>query len=140
MSGQSQVIFNGVLGAVFAPTQPIVMIGERVTMDFDVTVTANDTKIDWYLEFSEDLSDLLNNPWRREIAEEDVGNGITWMPKVIRTLTEEGNQNGLDIGVHHVSAQMLRSHKFARMQLRASSGSASVRVVAPFGYRAVVPS
>lgn len=140
MAGQSLVIFNGTLGAVFTPTQPIVMIGERVTMDFDVTVTVNDTKIDWYLEFSEDLSDLLNNPWRREIAEEDIGNGVTWMPKVVRTLTDYGNQNGLDIGVHNLSAQMLRSHKFARMQLRASSGAASVRVVAPFGLPANVPA
>lgn len=130
------ILLDAPLGAAFIPTTAFLMQGERETIDFDITVTAGPAKVEWFLEFAQDPT---NGPWRREVAEEDVGGGVTHMPKVVRDFQETGGA-GLAVGVHNLSTQHVRAHQFSRVQIRAAAGTVTRAVVtAIFGLPVVTP-
>ena len=130
-------LFNSNLTNAFQPTQPILMVGDTLTLDFTFTVTGGvGTSVAWYLEFSSDPAATL---WAREIAEEDAGAGVVAMPLVIRTLQTNG-AGTFAAGTYAVSAQLLRKHLYARLQIRAPVGTISnMSIVAPFGLSVVTP-
>ena len=133
-------IFNGNLGVNFAPTRAFLLASEKITVDFLVTVTVGPAVIEWYLEYG---SMNPNDPaaeWLREVAEEDVGNGVVYMPKVVRRLTDNDNAlHQLAQGTHYLSAQMMRAHQLCRLQVRMAAApvaTAAMRVTIPIGYAA----
>lgn len=134
------VLFNAALTAGFVSSNPFLMQGERVTIDFDIVSSAGPTAVEWYLEFADGSENPLGSSarWRREVAEEDAAGGIVSMPKVVRTFKENGGANLAD-GTHRVSCQFQRSAQFCRFQIRASAGAAVVRASAPFGGAVNVP-
>jgi hypothetical protein len=113
-------IFNGALTAAYVASDPFLIVNERATLDFAFTASGLGD-VEWYLEFASlDPFDSAT-PWYRETAEEDAGGGAVAMPDVTRTFT---------LGALNKDAQFVRSHQFARIQIRtAASGGATVENV-----------
>jgi hypothetical protein len=131
-------IFNAALGGAFVASQPILMQGERVSLDFDIAVTAGPCTVEWFLEFATGNPLAPGALWRREVAEEDIGGGVTNMPKVVRKLLENGGA-GLAVGTHRLSAQAIRAHQFFRIQMRVALGAASAVAHSVFGTTVSAP-
>lgn len=133
-------IFNGALTGSFVPSNPFVIQGERITLDFQAVVTVGTVSIAFYLEFASENPLAAGTRWFREVAEEDAGDGVVAMPKVIRTFEENGGA-ALAIGTHRLSCHFVRAHQFGRIQSRVTgAGAAALTVFAPFGIVAISPS
>lgn len=134
-------IFSGALGVTFAPTQPFLLHAEKVTVDFVVDVTIGPAVVEWYLEYTSGNPNDTNTIWYREVAEEDVGGGVVHMPKVVRNLEDNDDDNHqLTQGIHYMSAQMVRAHNLCRLQVRLNPvpvAMATMRITVPIGYPAV---
>lgn len=128
-------LFNAALGAAFAPSSALLISGNKVALDFQLTVTTL-AQIEWYPEFTSDAPSSVTTIWYREVAEEDIGNGDVRMPKAIRRFTEFGGAL-LASGTHNLSVQLERTHQIFRLQMRIVAGAASAQVWAPFGTIAV---
>lgn len=128
-------LFNGALGAAFAPTRYLLLSGERLALDFDITVAGAPATVEWFMEFtSQNPSDPATS-WHREVAEEDIGGGVTHMPVVVRDFA------ALAAGTTRLSAQFIRAHDFVRLQMRAAVGAVpNLAVTAPFGSQPAAPS
>lgn len=114
------------------------MVAERVAVDFTLVVTVP-AKVDWFLEFTRQNPLAAGAPFFQEIAEEDIGGGVTHMPKVIRDFQENGGAL-LAAGTHRLTAQFVRAHDIARLQIRASVGTVTrATIEAVFGVGAVAP-
>jgi hypothetical protein len=124
------VLFNAAAPVAFAPSKPLLMSADKFTVDFDIVVPAagGPSKLEWFLEFATDDPLDAGTRWAREVAEEDVGAGVTDMPDVVR------NFSALPDGTSHKSAQFIRAHRFVRIQLQLAAGLISqVTIRAPFG-------
>ena len=131
----SIVILDGALGANFAPSRWFLLHGEKDTLDFKIVVSSGPAVVAWYLEFSKDLVDAY-----REVAEEDVGNGVTHMPKVLRDFKEASTGTGLLTGTHLLTTQFVRSHMFCRIQIACTSGTVTrATVLSRFGELPTMP-
>ena len=131
-------IINAVPGATFVPSTPFQLRGERVVLDWDIVITAG-ARVEWFLEFTSDNPLAATARWRREVAEEDVGGGVTDMPQVVRNFQVLGG-GVLPTGTHRLSAQMVRAHNFARIQVRVASGTVTgLNVFAVFGTSVSAP-
>lgn len=129
-------LFNANLGPAFQPSAAFMIPVDRVVLFFDLTVAApGPAEVEWYAEFSDGV--VAQPPaawiWRREVAEEDTGNGVVNMPKVVRTMQENGATTGLAAGEHNLDADLVRRGPFCRIQMRAASGAAAAVVSTPFG-------
>lgn len=131
-------LFNGALTASFVAGPPMLLSDGALSIDFELTTSSGPTTVLWYPEFARDNPLVAATKWYRELAEEDVGNGVVNMPKAIRDFQENGGA-GLADGTHYVSAQLIRRHLFVRLQMRVSTGVASVVATAPFGLPAQTP-
>jgi len=112
-------------------SQPLMLVGGVLTLDFMLVTTSGPSTVTFYLEFSED-----NKTWYREVAEEDAGKGVVQMPKVVRTITDN-NSTTLADGTHLVSCQFTRQAQFARVQAAVAVGACVMSLSAPFGTLAV---
>lgn len=138
MATSGLVLFDGRLTDSFAGSVPVLLSAERLTVDFVIDVTA-EAVVQWYLAFTPDDPNAQGAIWRQEVAEEDVGNGVVHMPKVIRDFTENGGA-ALAVGQHAFTCQFIRSHNIARVYVRVSSGAVDRCVItAPFGASALSP-
>jgi hypothetical protein len=134
-------VFDKALTTSYAATTPLMMAAGRVTMDFLLTV-ATEAAVQWYLEFTDDNPNNASTQWFRELAEEDAGGGVVAIPLVVRTFKESSaTLTNLQAGTFAGSAQFARTHKFFRLQIRASSGSVTrAQIWGQFGVAAVTPA
>lgn len=130
------ILFNGALGGSFTPSLACVIVADRFVLEFEIVVGTL-ASVEWYAEFLEDTDPNASTPpWARECAEITDTSGNVHMPKVVRDFQENGG-TGLAIGTHRISVPLVRTQKIARVQLRAASGAASVKLTTPFGIAAV---
>ncbi len=130
------VIFKKALTGAFVASGYTIITGGILTLDFDFTTTGGPSTIDWYLEFS---SDPINGPWRREVAEEDAGQGAVLMPLVIRKFADNAGTQLTD-GTYGISTQFRRQEAFARVQSRITAGAcASFKITDPNGSTPAAP-
>ena len=129
-------IFEAQLTAVNQASQPFLIPADKVVLDFDFDVTVLAT-VEWFLEFT---GDDPNNAaqgttvWAREVAEEDIGAGVVHMPIVIRDFSALAVGNLAAGTAQARDAQFVRTHKFCRVQIRASAGTVTrARIRAQFG-------
>ena len=122
-------IFNATVNVGFQVTDPVMLVGESFSFDFLITVTTA-AKIEYFLEFTGADPNDAATQWYREVAEEDVGSGVVNMPVVVRDFQENATGAVLPVGVHALSNQFTRRHLFARAQIQAASGAATVQVEA----------
>jgi hypothetical protein len=127
-------IFKGLLSPAFQPSTPFLFAAERVTLDFAIS----GQPVEWYLEFTSDDPNDIATIWKREVAEEDVGGGVTHMPAVVRDFPDDPDEPG------NFSVPMIRTHKFCRIQIRDATGllppSIMAEVLAVFGAPAQTPA
>jgi hypothetical protein len=125
----SSILFNAALTGAFQATDAFAPgeDGARVTLLFDLTVSVA-AKVEWYLELSDDAS-----TWRREVAQEDQGAGVVDMPEVVRNFQKNGG-GVLAAGSHGISVELVRQAPYARVQIRAASGTVTnATVTTPYG-------
>lgn len=115
-------IFNAVLAAAAAPSDPFVILEERVTLEIDLVVTVAGV-VTWWIEFTR-LSPVAAQ-WYREVSEDNAGAGAVSMPVVLRTLQANGGGN-FGIGTHRVSIPLVRSQKLARIQIATPTAGAGI--------------
>lgn len=132
-------IFRGPLTDVFQPTRALTIAGQRITFDFLLEVSALASKVEWYMEFGEDPDPA--GDWFRELAQEDPSTGNVAMPKIVRSIEENGGA-ALAVGVHLVDVEFERKQQFVRLQVRKTIGGATVAatIKAPFGQNVVTAS
>jgi len=120
-------LFNGLLSGAFQPTKPFLIAADKVTLDFFIAAPFSPAKTEWYLEFTSDDPNMLTARWAREVAEEDVGGGVTHMPPVVRDFPDAG----------FFSNHFVRQHHYVRVQIREVSGAVppavTAIILAPFG-------
>lgn len=129
-------LFNGAAAAAFTPSKPFLISGERTTLDFLFTLPAPGATLEWFLEFTSDDPNAAAARWAREVAEEDVGGGVTNMPLVLRNFAGIVNDEKR-------SCQFVRAHRFCRVQFRLAAASPAidnVTILAPFGLLAQSPA
>jgi hypothetical protein len=129
----SDAIFSGALATGFQPSSPILIEGEKITLDFKIAIIGSATRrVQWYFEFAEGNPYDASTLWFPETAEENVGNGDVRMPIAIRRFSSNSTDADLSPGTHYRSAQFQRRHKFARLQL-AGTADCAVTVWSVFG-------
>lgn len=131
MATPDKVIFNAALTSAFQPTRAFLIEANEITFYFDLTVTVAAATVEWYMEFTQ--SPGGSSPvWRREIAEEDAGQGVVLMPAVVRTFADNGSNN-LAVGGHNFDAEFKRRNRFCRVQMKNTGGAVRAKVTIPFG-------
>jgi hypothetical protein len=140
-------LFNGKLTAAFQPTKPVMVAGETIVLDFLATIAnlvtppATPGLVEWYLEYCYTDPNAAATRWFQECAEEDKGNGVVRMAKVIRYFSENAADVALAVGVHMIDTQFARKHAFYRLQVRATGAdNCSLIVASPFGSIPISPS
>lgn len=126
-------IFNQDLTGSFVATRSLLITADEVTLFWTlVTAGENPVFVEFYLEFC--VGDPTNDTnWFREVDEEDTGDGVVNMAKVIRTFHENGGA-GLAAGTHRLSTQFLRNAPMVRLQVRINGGgSATATIVSASG-------
>ena len=135
------VIFNGALTTTFQPTIPSQVKGEKIALDFVVTVANTLTpagthaEVQWYPEFTDLDPNAAASQWYRESSEENQGNGNILMVQTIRQFAEYGSVD-LSEGTFTFDTQFRRVHAFFRLQVRITTTSAdtcSAVIRDPFG-------
>jgi hypothetical protein len=136
---EAQSIFSGNVGTgSFTASAPFALTAGNdpgdpnfAVLDFHLDLSAP-TKLEWYLEFTFDDPTDPAARWAKEIAEEDTAGGTVNMPIVLRAICANGGGN-LPAGLTKVSAQLERKHTYARVQLRATSGSLDLNLYSVLG-------
>lgn len=129
-------LFNANLGTTFQPSAAFMVPADRVVLFFDLDISApGPVKVEWYAEFSDGVATGPPSSWtwRREVAEEDTGNGVVNMPKVVRTFQDNNGTTGLPVGTHNLDVDLVRRGPVCRIQMRVVAGGAAARVSTPFG-------
>ena len=142
MANGPDLIFDAPLSSTFKPTKSVMLVGDKLTLDFELVVLAPGlAQVEWYLEFTS--NNPFNNAakWAREVAEEDMPGGIVNMPFVVRTFYVNGSPLVLlPTGTSRISAQFERSHNFGRAQIRlAGGGKTTAKIYSVFGMPHVPP-
>lgn len=107
----------------------LMLVSEQLEIDFDLTCIGGPSKVEYFIEYSEDLI-----TWFAEVADEDVGRGVTLMPKAVRTLADNSSSAIADNPHFRATCQFVRKAPFARIQMTASQGTVVVnKITAPFG-------
>ena len=126
------LLFNGPLTANFQSSQPLLIEGDRVVLDFVLNIPGpGPVSVQWYPEFTKLNPYDLATPWFRETAEEDLGNGDVRMPLSIRRFSTQGADASLPAGVYYLDAEFRRIHMFCRIRILGLGCTA--QVFAPFG-------
>lgn len=120
-------LFNNLLTGAFVATDPFLISADRVPLDFEFSGAGT---VEWFLEFASDDPHAASTVWHREVDEEDIGSGVVHMFPVVRDFV-------LTAGNLNRSAQLIRTHKFVRVQIRQTVGAfVTARVLAVFGFPA----
>lgn len=124
-------LFNAPLTGAFQPTKPFLITGSKVVLDFEFDIAGT---VEWYKEFASEDPNAASTIWHREVAEEDVGGGITNMPPVVRNFV-------LTTGNLNRDCEFVRTHQFCRVQIRVTSVAPLPRAIVrtPFGDPAQSP-
>lgn len=122
---------GALLGAAFQPTLPLIMEDKELSLNFDFTVLAGVPRVEFYPEYTDDNPFLATARWRREVAEEDIGNGDVRMPLVIRRFSTNAADANLPAGPYNLNVQLRRAGQFVRLQMRGNG--VIMTVSAPFG-------
>ena len=126
------VIFNAALTASFQPSRPIIIVAEKVVLDFKLVINSRSAvQVQWYPEFTMDNPASPTAEWYRETAEEDLGNADARMPPSIRRFSTQGADADLPTGTYYFDTQFKRTHGFVRIQILGFGCTA--KVTAPFG-------
>jgi hypothetical protein len=121
------------LGVGNTASKAIVITSGAVTLDFLLNCSAGPSIVTFFLEFSED-----GKTWFAEVADEDSGNGVVLMPKVVRTFADNNGVSIADNAAFAVCCQFTRRAPIVRVQMAASAGTVVVTsLTAPFGSLAV---
>lgn len=132
-------LFRGNVPNAFAPTAWMLVTDARIPLAFNLVTTGGPTAFNFYPEFTDDptaaAAALLAS---REVDEQDVGNGVVTMSKVIRTF-QENNGALLQNGTHNLSTQFVRMAPFMRLQIQTSAGSAVALITSSFGSAPIAP-
>ncbi len=142
MDVPADVVFEAPLKNVYLPSKPILLSGEKLTLDWILTVQAPAlAKVDWYLEFVSSNPYDTGAPWTREVSEEDSSGGLVAMPFVVRTFYANGAPlTLLPAGTHRMTTQFERSHNFARVQAKLTSGGkTNAKILSIFGSIPIPP-
>lgn len=127
---------NALLVAGYTPSQPVLISGRRVVLDFTL-VTPGGIAITWYPEYTDGIDangvalPLASWLWSREVAEEDTGNGDVRMPLAVRRFTTFGADGLLAAGTYRLNVQLQRTHALYRVQIAGAGVTATVST--PFG-------
>lgn len=122
-----------VLGASYTPSRAMLISGDNMTLDFSLNCSGGPSTVKFYLQFSEDTI-----TWYDEVAEEDAGAGVVSMPKVVRTLADNGGTTIANNVAFNVSCQFTRRAQFGRVQMAVTAGACTVTsLIAPFAASAV---
>lgn len=128
------------LTSSFVASDPLLIVDGRISLDFELTV-ATDAAVEWYLEFTDQNPNT--GTWSREISEELQGNGAVTMAEVTRTFRSAGAASlilAASGSPYELDAQFRRDHKFARVQIRAASGSVTrAQITSQYGSIPRVP-
>lgn len=119
------VLFKKALTGSFVASGFTMIAGEKLSLQFDFITTGGPSTIEWYIEYA---GNPTTGPWRREVAEEDAGQGVVSMPKVVRTFADNAGTDLAD-GTHNLSTQFRRQESFARIQARITAGACASFVV-----------
>ena len=128
------VILNAKLTGAFQVSEPILIVANQLTLDWDFTTSGGPTQLQWYMEFASAPA----GPWRREVAEEDSAGGQVLMPIVIRTFADNGG-TALTNGNYGLSMQFVRQEALARIWARVAAGAATVTVTCPSALQSQLP-
>jgi hypothetical protein len=118
-----------VLGAGNTASSALVIVGDTLTLDFDLNCSGGPTTVTFFLEFSED-----NATWFAEVAEEDAGKGVVSMPKVVRTFADNNGTAIANNASFRASCQFKRRAPLVRVQMAVTAGACTVSsLTAPYG-------
>lgn len=135
-------LFEAQLTAVNQATPAFMITGDHCVLDFDFDVSVLAT-IEWFLEFTPDNPNVIpqaQTTWHREVSEENAGGGVVSMPNVVRTFPAVAVGNRAANTAQARDAQFVRTHQFARIQIRASAGTVErARIRVPFGVSVSTP-
>jgi hypothetical protein len=130
------LLFNGTLGAGFKPSSWLQIAAEEITLAFHLVTSGGPTTINWFLEFTDDPTGTPIAS--REVDEQDTGNGVVTMSKVLRTFKENGGAALAD-GVHDLSTQFTRQTPYVRLQIQVTAGVAAAKITSSTGSLPVNP-
>lgn len=131
------LLFRGVVPVTFAPTVWMTVVGDQIPLAFHLVTSGGPTSFQFYPEFTDDptATPVLAS---REVDEQDVGNGVVTMSKVIRTF-QENNGGNLQNGTHDLSTQFVRLAPFMRLQIQVNAGSAVALITSSVGQVPIAP-
>jgi hypothetical protein len=128
----SVVLLNSGLSANFSPTGAVMIVGNRLLLDFELEVTgATLAQVEWYQEFTGDDPASASAEWYREVASKTVDGAVT-MSELVRTFKTSAGAN-LGAGTHRLSLGFERLQRIARLQIRAAAGAVQAQITAPYG-------
>lgn len=130
-------LFRGNVPDAFAPTAWMLVADARIPLAFNLVTTGGPTAFNFYPEFTDDPT-ATTVIASREVDEQDVGNGVVTMSKVIRTF-QENNGALLQNGTHNLSTQFVRMAPFMRLQIQVSVGFAVALITSSFGSAPIAP-
>jgi hypothetical protein len=139
-------LFSGPLTNAFQPSLPSMVRGDRLVLDFRLTVAntlsppGTAAVIQWYPEFTWTDPNAASSLWFRETTEENLGAGDVRMSQSVRRFSANANQTNLPPGTYLQDVQFKREHAFFRIQLAVAAGGAdtcSATVWDPFGVQLV---
>lgn len=133
------LLFRGTVTGSFTPTAWMLVTADQIPLAFHLVTSGGPTGFLFYPEFTDDptapAGSLLAS---REVDEQDVGNGVVTMSKVIRTF-QENNGGLLQNGTHDLSTQFVRLAPFARLQISLSQGAATALITSSVGSTPIAP-
>jgi hypothetical protein len=132
-------VLDAALGVgLFAVSDPWVIVGDQVVIDFELVVAVATTRVQFFLEYTDE--DVDNNRFFREASEEVLAGGTVNMPQALRELEMLGGA-GFTVGTHRVSVQFVRTHRVVRLQatIPVVAGTVTLRADVPEGSRARSP-
>lgn len=126
-------LFNGTLSGAFQASAWLLLTAEELPLTWQLTTSSGPTVVKFFLEFTDDPTKGASTIAAREVDEQDTGNGVITMAKVIRTFNENGLTTGLADGAHVLSTQFVRQGAYARVQVEVTSGAATLKLTASSG-------
>lgn len=133
------LLFKGTVPATFTPTVWMLVTADQIPLAFHLVTTGGPTSFQFFPEFTDDptvpAASVLAS---REVDEQDVGNGVVTMSKVIRTF-QENNGGLLQNATHDLSTQFVRLAPFVRLQIQANAGFATALITSSVGTKPIAP-
>lgn len=126
-----EIIFAGAATSAFQASSPIQIVGEKISLDFQFVVTDVAAQIQFYLEYTAGNPFAPATPWYAEMTEELQDYGVVRTAPTLRQFYLTGGAD-LAIGTHNFNQEFVRVHQYARIQLRALTGTVRASVTSVF--------